>query len=117
MLDKCKRSCNLCGDLVDQRDRIKVTTKKAVIRRPVFPVKTEESSTKTSTVNDDIEEDDDHIHRFLDDDDDDIDETVEKEECEDKASHCPELSARGDCNTNKPTMEYYCPKSCSFCKD
>ena len=37
MLDKCKRSCNLCGDLVQQKDRIQATTKKA--RRPsaAFP--------------------------------------------------------------------------------
>ncbi len=34
MLDKCKRSCNLCGDLVQQKDRIQPTSKKAVLRRP-----------------------------------------------------------------------------------
>lgn len=50
------------------------------------------------------------------DDYDDRDDDGEEEiKCEDKASHCPELSARGDCSTNKPTMEYYCPKSCDFC--
>mgnify|MGYP001810212871 CR=1 FL=1 len=26
MLEKCKRSCNLCGDLVDKKDRIQATT-------------------------------------------------------------------------------------------
>lgn len=35
MLQKCKRSCNLCGDLVDQKDRIQPTSKKpASVRRP-----------------------------------------------------------------------------------
>lgn len=34
MLDKCKRSCNLCGDLVQQKDRIQPTSKKTPIRRP-----------------------------------------------------------------------------------
>jgi hypothetical protein len=34
MLDKCKRSCNLCGDLVQQKDRIKFTSKKVSVRRP-----------------------------------------------------------------------------------
>lgn len=33
MLDKCKRSCNLCGDLVQQKDRIQYTTTKGYIRR------------------------------------------------------------------------------------
>ena len=35
MLDKCKRSCNLCGDLVEQKDRIQLTSKKSAIRRPI----------------------------------------------------------------------------------
>ena len=34
MLDKCKRSCNLCGDLVQQKDRIQPTSKKTILRRP-----------------------------------------------------------------------------------
>jgi len=34
MLDKCKRSCNLCGDLVQQKDRIQPTSKNYRSRRP-----------------------------------------------------------------------------------
>ena len=34
MLDKCKRSCNLCGDLVQQKDRIQPTSKNYKTRRP-----------------------------------------------------------------------------------
>ena len=34
MLDKCKRSCNLCGDLVSQKDRIQPTSKNYRSRRP-----------------------------------------------------------------------------------
>lgn len=35
MLQKCMRSCNLCGDLVDQKDRIQPTSKKpSAMRRP-----------------------------------------------------------------------------------
>lgn len=35
MLQKCMRSCNLCGDLVDQKDRIQPTSKKPFqMRRP-----------------------------------------------------------------------------------
>ena len=34
MLDKCKRSCNLCGDLVQQKDRIQPTSKNYRTRRP-----------------------------------------------------------------------------------
>ena len=33
MLDKCKRSCNLCGDLVQQKDRIQPTSKNYRTRR------------------------------------------------------------------------------------
>lgn len=38
-----------------------------------------------------------------------------EESCEDLAAHCPELSRRGDCESNKATMEYYCPLSCGLC--
>ena len=31
---KCKRSCNLCGDLVQQKDRIQPTSKNYRSRRP-----------------------------------------------------------------------------------
>ncbi len=44
MLDKCKRSCNLCGDLVEQKDRIQVTTKKMKIRRPNLLTNASESN-------------------------------------------------------------------------
>jgi hypothetical protein len=36
MLVQCPRSCNLCGDLVKEKDRIQVTTKKSALKRPVF---------------------------------------------------------------------------------
>jgi hypothetical protein len=45
MLDKCKRSCNLCGDLVQQKDRIQPTSKKTILRRPniIFPTQSTNS--------------------------------------------------------------------------
>lgn len=80
-----------------------------------YKATTGETRTTFSDENVDRNEHEDHEDREDNDDDDNHDDEDEENKCEDKASHCPELSARGDCSTNKPTMEYYCPKSCQFC--
>jgi hypothetical protein len=46
MLDKCKRSCNLCGDLVQQKDRIQPTSKKTILRRPSVIFATQSSNSQ-----------------------------------------------------------------------
>ena len=93
MLDKCKRSCNLCGDLVEQKDRIQLTSKKSSIRRPVSePQVTTTKPTLLSTTT--IKTTKTSLN-------------LAPKSCVDLAPHCNDLAARGDCAT----------KSCVFVND
>ena len=152
MLDKCKSSCNLCGDLVKEKDRIKPTTKKLQFNKRPFngqtrhpedlinneffenfknysptttittprttqkPVtRTQQTTSPTTSSTTTITETsfDNNNDRY--DQSYEATNSVETSECEDKAGHCSQLAARGDCVSSRPTMEYYCPKSCKFC--
>ena len=48
MLIKCRRSCNLCGDLVSQKDRIQSTTRRSAISRPAEFYQFFSSTTQTT---------------------------------------------------------------------
>ncbi len=50
MLDKCKRSCNLCGDLVDEKDRIQPTTsRQPILFRRTSPIPIQNDYNRYST--------------------------------------------------------------------
>lgn len=107
MLLRCKRSCNLCGDLVEQKDRIQPTSKKQLVRRPGtystasiqnfnnINHQTHTPSTVATTTTKIIQNAD---------------------SCKDMVDYCHELANRGDCVTNEATMKYYCPRSCNACQ-
>ena len=119
MLLRCMRSCNLCGDLVDQKDRIQPTSKKTYIRRPTSVATkhydpysrdnrynyyyTTDSSTKyvptytESTYQEPKTE------------------PIDDSDCRDLVDYCSELAERGDCITNEATMKHYCPVTCNAC--
>lgn len=102
MLQKCMRSCNLCGDLVEQKDRIQPTSKKTLIRRPspyvTSPIQTSPITTRTTTTPSTTSKS-----------------RVNLDSCKDLVDYCRELADRGDCVTNAATMKYYCPRSCRAC--
>ncbi len=105
MLDKCKRSCNLCGDLVHLRDRVVATTsrKANTATRTNFNYnqysQAVSSRNRAETVTAKVQNDSNDSDN----------------ECKDLVSHCPDLSKRGDCESNEDTMRYYCAQTCAFC--
>ncbi|CAF0996396.1 unnamed protein product [Brachionus calyciflorus] len=114
MLLRCMRSCNLCGDLVDQKDRIQPSSKKPSFRRPIMAATQPVSSSKfreniysrpvtepyryqtTSVIKQNSKNDSD---------------------CKDLVNYCGELAGRGDCVSNEATMKYYCPVTCNLCQN
>ena len=106
MLDKCKRSCNLCGDLVHLKDRVVATTSRKTNTasrsnymnynqfNQVASTRDRKVDTSTAKTPNDSSDSDN--------------------ECKDLVSHCLDLSKRGDCASNEDTMRYYCAQTCNF---
>lgn len=106
MLQACKRSCNLCGDLVDQKNRIHPTTKKHLIRRPIQTKSQSSSSYFTRSITTKDKEKEVNRNQAT---------ISQKNDCQDLVEYCADLAKRGDCETNKDSMAYYCAKTCSVC--
>lgn len=108
MLQSCKRSCNLCGDLVNEKNRINPTTKKYLIRRPLQRMTWSSvnylSNASTSSIN---------AQNYTTTRNEET--TIPRSDCQDSVHYCSELAERGDCETNKHSMAYYCTKTCNMC--
>ncbi len=164
MLEKCKLSCNLCGDLVNKKDRILSTTSK----KPDYQIIYNRLQTKSQynnnapslnegsaffkflyagehyalnrVENESDEKDLDSTNKYKNYTDYNLKMTSSSKlsttrtkpppkttdtitttttnsgsQCKDLIGYCVELVERGDCETNKDTMKYYCSKACNLC--
>lgn len=112
MLQSCKRSCNLCGDLVNEKNRIHPTTKKHLIRRPLQRVTSNSVyySSNTTLFSNISSINNQHYATNR------IQETTRlKSDCQDSVHYCSQLAERGDCETNRNSMAYYCTRTCNMC--
>jgi len=107
MLDKCKRSCNLCGDLVHLKDRVVATSSRKVNTASRLNTMNYNQFNQAASTR---ERKDEAITVKTPSDSSDSD-----NECIDLVSHCLDLSKRGDCASNEDTMRYYCAQTCAFC--
>jgi hypothetical protein len=100
MLDKCKRSCNLCGDLAEKKKvKDSVTTR----------VKTTNSIDRSTTRKSTEKETSLKILTQI---------TTKKfsnSECFDLIDYCLQYFQSNQCVLEKQSMEYYCKKTCNFC--
>ena len=95
MLDKCKRSCNLCGDLTKIRDRL-IT--RATTNSIYLPIKTTFRKTTSNKV---------------------LTQTSTNKssnsECYDLIDYCLEYFQNNQCELQRQSMQYYCKKTSNLC--
>lgn len=141
MLQKCKRSCNLCGDLAKQKEKLmRSSTRRTPINYPTPAYTTTRrvsgstTSTTTSRPVDDNAYKNNAFLKFLSDDsiDENQDEEYEENEqvrpteattttaaqvsaCKDLIDYCNDYATQGECKANVEVMRHYCPLTCKLC--